>query len=201
MKRFESLTSNSSFFSLMILLLGFLTFSSCKSEYDQLVKSEMSTGIQHDSLIFNLFLGEKKQEFYSKCWELNKQQIISQGSGNKYARYLEPIDSTDEKKLRKQMDFFGIFDKQEVMRGMEMVFTYIAWSPWNEKVQGDALLKSLKIEFEEKYPGNSFIKVDIKEANKTAYVKVDGNLQILMFRQGEKEVMVKMEDLNYKLNN
>lgn len=184
----------------MILLMIF-AFSSCKSEYDQLVKSEIKSGIQNDSLIFNMFLGEKKPDFFSKCWELNKQKIVSQGSGNKYARYLEPKDSTDEKKLRKQMDFYGIFDKQGIMRGMEMIFQYIAWSPWNEAVQAEALLDALKLEFETKYPGNNFIAVDIKEANKTAYVKVDGNMQILMFIQSEKEVMVKMEDLNYKLKN
>ena len=195
------MTNNNSIFGLLIILIATLTFSSCKSEYDQLVKSELSSGLQKDSLIFNMFLGEKKSEFFSKCWELNKQQIISQGSGNKYARFIEPIDSSNLNKLRKQIDFFGIFDQQQIMRGMEMIFQYLAWSPWNENVQGDALLEVLRQEFESRYPGNSFISVEVKEANKTAYIKVDGNMQILMFQQGDKEVMVKMEDLNYKLKN
>jgi len=201
MRIFKFLREIKSYPQLLLFLVILISLSSCKSEYDQLVKSELASGVQHDSLIFNMFLGDKKAEFFSNCWELNKQKIVSQGTGNQYARFVEPVDSSNTEYLRKQMDFYGIFDKQDVMKGMEMIFQYVAWSPWNEEVQSDALLEILKSKFLIEYPGNDFIAVDIKEENNKAFVKVDGNMQILMFQRGVKEVVVKMEDLNFKLSN
>lgn len=175
-----------------------LIFCSCGSEYDQLVRKELKRGIQKDSLLFDLKLGQTKKEFYAICWDLNKAQIISQGSGNQYARYDEPADALDDPTKRKRMDFFGTFDADDVMHGMEMIFSYIAWAPWNEDLQIEQLLEELKVKIVKEYGGNEFIEVNLKSGQKT-FIKVDGNMQFLMFKKSNKEVLVRMEDLNYKL--
>ena len=50
------------------------------------------------------------------------------------------------------------------------------------------------------YKGNDFISIDIKNTEFKAYVKIDGNRQILIYPVNTKDVVVKIEDLNYKLN-
>ena len=175
-----------------------LIFCSCGSEYDQLVRKEMKSGIQKDSLLFDLKLGQTKKEFYAICWDLNKAQIISQGSGNQYARYDEPIASIEDPTRRKRMDFFGTFDEEDVMHGMEMIFSYLAWAPWNKDLQSEQLLDDLKQKIIKEYGGNDFIEVNLKSGEQR-FVKVDGNMQFLMFKKSNKEVLVRMEDLNYKL--
>lgn len=188
-------------FKWMLPILAILLLGSCKSEYDQLVRKELNSGVQNDSLIFNMYLGETRKDFFANCWQLNKDQIITQGSGNRYARLIEPLDSADMRTDRKQMDFYGIFDEQEVMHGMEMIFTYLSWAPWNKERFSEALIVDLQKQFLNDYGGNEFLDIQLKEARKTAHVKVDGNMQILMFIKNNKEVVVRMEDLNYKLKN
>jgi len=180
------------------LILFVLVLSGCRSEYDGYVKREMASGVFHDSLIFGMRTGMTKKDFYAVCWDLNKQQIIGQGTGNQYARYLEPEDAIEDLTLRKQMDFFGTFDENEIMNGMEMVFIYQAWAPWNEKLQSEKLALDLRKKFAEEYKGNPFIEIDLKTSEYQAFAKIDGNRQILIYPKSAKEVVVLIEDLNHK---
>jgi len=69
---------------ILVLVLISISIQSCKTEYEQLVTSELKTGVVHDSLIFDLKIGQTKKEFYKYCWDMNKSQQITAGSGNKY---------------------------------------------------------------------------------------------------------------------
>ena len=86
------------------------------------------------------------------------------------------------------------------MRGMEMTYSFIAWAPWNENKQSDSLLVHLRDIYLQDYPGNEFIEIDIDAIDAPAFVKIDGNRQILMYPKNHKDVMVRIEDLHYKLN-
>ncbi len=174
---------------------------SCKSEYDQYVRRELSSEIENDSLIFGMQIGQSKKDFFSICWELNKQKLISQGSGNLMARYLEPFDASQDSTLRKEMDFYGIFDKKDIMRGMNMVYRFTTWSPWTEERHSKFLAEHLMDVYLQDYPGNEFITIDLDKTEYNAFVKIDGNRQILIYPINSKDVAVKIEDLNYKLNN
>jgi len=180
---------------LAYLLIIASLFASCKSEYQQYVERELNSGIKNDSLILGMYMGETKKDFFAKCWELNAQKKISQGTGNKTARLMED-EGTKEAKM---ILFYGKFDKQEVMRGMDMTYTFDAWAPWNLSMQSDSLLFQLKTDFLKKYPGNDFIPIEVKHSEEPAFVKIDGNRQILMYIKNKKDVVVTIEDLNYKL--
>ena len=181
---------------LLYFLFGFLI--SCKSDYDRLVRNELSSGVRNDSLIFDIYMGDTRKEFYAKCWELNSKKIISQGTGNQSVKYIEPEDSLGDKSLRKEMLFYATFDEKNIIRGMEMVYNFTAWAPWNKTRHSDTLLEELKKEFEKDFGGNEFIQVDLHDINYKAYVKVDGNRQIVMYPLSSKDVKVKIEDLNFK---
>ena len=181
--------------------LLFLGLMSCKSEYQQYVEREMATGATPDSLIFDMRIGQTKKDFFTTCWELNRQKLISQGTGNATARFISNRDSTGSATATsKDMLFYGIFDENDIMRGMEMTYSYFAWAPWNEDKQSDSLLEDLREEYLRNYSGNDFIEINIKDPETTALVKIDGSRQILMYPRGKKDVVVKIEDLNYKLN-
>lgn len=183
----------------IIIILAIIILASCKSEYDRYVNRELASGLESDSLIFDMYIGETQMDFFTKCWELNKNGKISQGTGNRTARYTEPVDSTKDVTKRKEMLFYGIFDEDKVMQGMDMTYNYIAWATWNKDRHADVLATALKEEFYYKYGGNPFIDLELQKLERKAYVKIDGNRQILIYPKNTKDVVVKIEDLNYKL--
>lgn len=70
-------------------------------------------------------MGQIKKEFYVICWELNKQKIIMVGIGNQYVKYVVDVDIISGDLLRvKDMLFYGIFDEDDVMCGMDMKYVY-----------------------------------------------------------------------------
>lgn len=182
-----------------LIAMGTIFLSSCKSEYSRAVEKGMASGEIIDSLIFGMRIGQTKKDFYSICWELNKQQLISEGPGNMSAKYLEPLDSTKDKSLRKEMLFYGIFDENDIMYGMYMTYSYIAWAPWLEHLQSISLVDDLKAYYRANYPGNDFIEFSLKDLGIKAFAKIDGNRQILIYPKDAKDVIVKIEDLRHKL--
>jgi len=79
-----------------------------------------------------------------------------------------------------------------------MIFSYVAWAPWNEAYQSEVLVEKLQEKYLKEYPGNPFIEITINEDIK-AYAKVDGNREILVYPNTLKDVTVKISDLRYKL--
>lgn len=198
----EQLKSMKSIDQVLCLFIILFSLVSCKSEYQQYVDQEMAKGITQDSLIFGMKMGQTKKDFFTICWDLNKEKIISQGTGAN-ARYVTDRDSIggEADPISKEMLFYGIFDENDVMRGMRMTYSFLAWAPWNEEMQSDRLLEHLREIYLTEYPGNDFIELEIKESEYPALVKIDGNRQILMYPKNDKDVVVKIEDLEYKLNN
>lgn len=178
------------------MVFTMISLQSCKSEYTKLVESERSSGIIHDSLIHDLKIGQTKKDFYTQCWDLNKTQAIKAGSGNKYALFVLPKDSTDTHPDKINVEFYGIFDEEEVMTGMEMKMEYYSWAPWLEEFHSDQLMNKIEKKMMKDYPGNEFI--DIIAGEVIARIKVDGNRQISMYPLDAKQIMVKIEDLRAK---
>lgn len=186
---------------LLFFLLIVVVSVGCESEYQQYVERELASGIRNDSLIFDMWIGQTRKDFYDICWQLNKQKLVREGTGNRTARHTTDMDAEGNKTLEsKDLLFYGIFDENDIMRGMDMTYSYLTWAPWNKDRQADKLLLRLREQYEKDYPGNDFIEIDIKDLEYPALVKIDGNRQILMYPKNEKDVVVKIEDLNYKLN-
>lgn len=181
-----------------IVLIAVLLVStqSCKTEYEQTVESELASGIVYDSLIHDLKIGQTKKDFYKHCWDLNKSKAITAGSGNKYALFVIPIDTTDLHPDKINVEFYGMFDDAEVMHGMEMKMEYYSWAPWLDQFQSDKLMDRTRTRMMNDYPGNDFMEITVGDVK--ALIKVDGNRQIRMYPLSEKQIMVKIEDLRAK---
>jgi len=170
---------------------------SCESEYSQTVKRELQSGKVYEDLILGLKMGQTQKEFYDHCWQLNKKKVISQGSGNRFARKYILLDSTENNAPLVDMLFYGIFDEAKVMNGMHMKMSYLKWSPWAKDYHSDVLLKKLQEKYLKQYSGNPFIEITIDE-DINAYTKIDGNRQILIYPTSDKDVTVKIQDLREK---
>ncbi len=180
-----------------IVLFG-LTFMSCQSEYTRTVNREAKKGAVKDSLILGMSLGDTKQEFFDKCWQLNNKGLVSQGPNNQSVQYILSSKGTDKNLTAINMLFYGNFDKHDTMIGLDMEFFYKAWAPWNDQYMGEKLLPVLKDTLMNWFPGNEFIPVKVDKIDKETYVKVDGNRQIVAYVKDQKEVIVKIEDLKFK---
>ena len=183
------------------LLFIFVLFFSCSgSEYTQLVKREMAKGVVYDSLLFDMKFGQHKQEFFQKCWQLNQKGIISNGPGNKSVKYMLPQQSETNTEKNITLLFFGDFNENKIMTGMEYQFYYNAWSIWNKKLQSDKLVPVVMDSLIKWYPGNDFIQVPLKRDSTEIFVKVDGNRRITIRPlDDDKIVKAKIDDLRYVL--
>ena len=169
-----------------------IIISSCQSDYTKLVKSELKSGVKNDVVFYGLKFGQSKNDFFRICWDLNRKKIATHGPSNNYVQVmLNPKDSTQLlKKIR--MLFYAKFNDKDTITAMDIKFSYEAWAPWNKDLGSDKLIPVIKDTLLKWYPGNPFIKVN------NILVKVDGNRQIEMKQDSERDISVLIEDLAYK---
>lgn len=189
--------------SVKVLVVLFLIMQvSCnKSEYAKLLHKEMAKNIVNDSLIFGMKFGQTRKLFYDQCWKLNNQKIINQGTSNKFVEYQLPMKESDSTKSPITLLFYGIFNKEKIMTGMDMKFHYVAWSLWNKSLQSDKLIPVVKDSLKSWFPGNDFIIVPAKKTKGEIHVKIDGNRRILIEPIADsRTVDVRIDDLRYVLD-
>jgi len=189
---------------IIFCLLILTPFLACEveSEYSKLLKKELKSGKSFNDLVLGLKIGQTKDDFYKICADLNKKKLITSGARSLYPEYiLYPKDSVENgKKIR--MSFMGIFDDDRIMKGMDIRFNYYSWIAWREEYSSDNLINEIKDTLQLWYPGNNFIEIDLKldSKNNFAYVKIDGNRQITMYKIDGRDVAVIIEDLSEKIN-
>lgn len=177
----------SGYFIIFIIIIT--SFVNCRprDRYNQLVKEEMAKGIRVDSLFFDLHLGMTDKEFYKKCWELNKQGLIRQGTSNTSVFYkMKDLDDPVE------MNFYPSFFEGRIYQ-MPVQYNYEGWAPWNPHLSSDSLQMEI-LRLYKKWYGNDFMKVKHPERG-TAYIKVDGNRRISIFKSDDRHVWAIFTDL------
>ena len=188
-------------FKVFVILLFVLQISCKRSEYAELVKAETAKNIVNDSLVFGMKFGDTKQEFFDLCWKLNNQKIITHGPNNNFVQYDLPLKEGDSSIYATTMLFYGIFDEENIMRGMDMQFSYVAWSLWNNSLKADKLVPVVKDSLLAWFPGNDFIHVTPKKSDKEILVKVDGNRRIIIEPlKNDKDVDVRIDDLRFVID-
>lgn len=182
-------SKNSLAFCLLLLLLG-----SCKSDYEKLVGRELATGLRNDSLFLGLRLAMPRKEFYEKCWELNRQKIILNGSeGTSVSYQIPPEDYTFPQPV--ELMFYPEFAPDSVGQILYLngYFRYTGWAPWNLDLQADKLLPDV-LKLLEKWYGATFIEVK-SPTGAAAWVAVQGNRRILVDIANQQRVKVLFTDL------
>lgn len=183
-----------------VYIIAMIFWNCSGSEYSKLVEREMSSGTVYDSLLFGMKFGQEKQEFFRRCWQLNQRGIISNGPESTSVKYELPFSENTPSDKGITLLFFGDFNEDKIMTGMDFDFYYNAWSIWNKSLQSDKLLPVVKDSLKKWYPGNDFIRIPIKNDSLELLVKVDGNRRIVISPlTDDRMVTAKIDDLRYVL--
>jgi hypothetical protein len=160
----------------------------------------MAKGIVNDSLMLGLKMGQTQKEFFDRCWKLNRDKIVTNGPDG-YVMYELPVKKENGKGDAITMLFYGIFNEDKTMTGMNFQFYYESWSLWNKSLQSDRLIKEVKSRLMEWYPGNDFITVKLKNDEGEIFVKVDGIRRITIKPLDDNRVVkAQIDDLRYILS-
>lgn len=170
----------------LCILFGFF---SCQSEYQKMETAELSSGRKVNEIFLGLELGMTQKEFYEACWTMNNEGTLSNGPTELSVEYSTAMPSGNSAKMR----FFPKFDDKKIYL-MQAEFTYDSWAPWNEELSADKLLEDTRQLFEKWY-GEGFIEVTDKEETRRAWVKVDGNRRIRIFKKHLSVVRAEIVDL------
>jgi len=180
---------------LRFLLLALIIFSgfSCspRDKYDKKLEEELSSGERNDTLFMGMYLGMQEKEFYMHCWRLNKKGLIRQGETNTTVKF----ELKKELDHPCQMDFYPRFNDGKIFE-MPVRFLYKGWAPWNKKLSSHKLQEDVVGWYEELY-GKGFMRVKHPERG-IAYVKLDGNRRITVFREDDMHVWAVFTDMLVK---
>jgi hypothetical protein len=167
----------------VMLLVG-----ACKTDYEKLVEREMSAGERQDSLFLGLRLGMSSKEFYARCWEMNKTQLIRQG----YTNTSVLLRLNHELRDTADMNFYPTFENDSIL-DMQIYIGYRSWAPWNKNLVYDSLVKDV-MTMMNKWYGGEFVRI---KSNDTIpiYAKVNRNRRILIGKQDEGRVRVIITDM------
>jgi hypothetical protein len=178
---------------LLMLLITGLIISGCtpRAKYERRLKQELASGIRYDSLFFGLYFGMPEKDFYEHCWRLNQKGLIKQGESNVTAEF----ELKDQLKYPAVMDFYPKFNQGKISE-MPVTFKYMGWAPWNKELSSDKLQTDVQKYYEKIY-GDGFIKVK-HPLHGIAYVKIDGNRRITIFKQDDLHVWAVFTDLTVK---
>jgi len=174
------------------LILSILVFSgffiACeeKSTYEQIVSEESKKEARTDSLFLGYNFGMDRQEFFDYSWELNQKKIVTGGTTVDY--------KPDYLRHKSTMRFFPEFRNNRIFK-MPVEYQYDGWAPWNEELQSDVLIADLLEAYREKYQGD-FIKMEHPENGKEAWINVNSNRRIAIFKKDEAVVQVEFLDLD-----
>jgi len=158
-----------------------------RDRYENLVSRELARGERVDSLFMGLYFGMTDKDFYTRCWQLNKQGLIRQGTSNTSVLY-KMNDLADPV----EMNFYPNFYKKRIYE-MPVKYNYEGWAPWNAHLSADSLQMEILKLYKEKY-GDDFM--EVRHAKRgTAFIKVDGNRRITVFKADERHVWAIFTDL------
>lgn len=180
---------------ILIVWSLFLATVSCSpgGRYERRLTRELASGERCDTLFMGIYLGMSEQDFYTHCWELNREGLIRQGSFNMTVEY----QMKDELKHPATMNFYPVFESDRIVE-MPVRFSYNGWAPWNKELSSAQLAEDIRFWYEEIY-GPGFIKVKHPEHG-TAFVKIDGNRRITIFHEPDLYAWAIFTDMEAKDN-
>ncbi|MBC6367223.1 hypothetical protein DDT91_10505 [Algoriphagus sp. AK58] len=174
---------------LTIASILLLSFTSCQSEYEKMEKRELASGKVVNDLFFGLELGMTQKQFFETCWNLNKEGVLTNGPTELSVQHSLVFPSGNPGKMR----FYPKFDEGKIYL-MPVEFIYDGWSPWNEDLAVEKLREDV-VKLFEKWYGEGFIEVSNEDKSQIAYVKMDGNRRIRIFKKHISAVRAEITDL------
>lgn len=170
-----------------------LIMIACQSDYTRMVKEELSKGIRKDSILFSINFGDTRQDFYGRCFDLNKQHLVSHGPGNKSVQYLFKDSVVHKTPTDMRLLFFPKFDEKDRIKEMEMELGYVESTLYRNQAKSDSLETRVKDLLVDWYGGNQFVTAKVKDHEFP--VKVDGNRRIILEKKEGTVIAIRVQDL------
>lgn len=178
-------------FSLFSLLL---LQTSCKQDaekaYQTIEKLGLATGNRQDTLFFGYYFKMPRRDFFQTCMDLNKKGLMTNGTGAEIVMHPQGFKSETT------MSFYPHFANDKII-AMPMRFHYDTWSPWLRQFSADSLMPEA-IRVTGSWFGlnpNQFIVIKDLKNKRLLYVNVTDNRRIVVFKEDEMYVKVKISDL------
>ena len=161
-------------------VLAALLLGGCSpgARYERKMEKELASGIRHDSLFMGMHLGMSDKDFYTLCWELNREGVIRQSHNNASVEY-RPGEKLD---YPSTMTFYPKFAEGKIVE-MPVQFSYDGWAPWNKQYSSARLVEDIRAWYDKDY-GKGFIAVEHPVKGK-AFVKIDGNRRITIYQEDD----------------
>ena len=175
----------------LIIAGYFISGCSPKAKYERKLKHELASGVRNDSLFMGLYLGMPDKDFYTQCWKLNRQGLIKQGGTNKTVEY----QAKNELKYACQLDFYPTFVDGKISE-LPVRFVYSGWAPWNKELASDKLQIDV-LNWYKKLYGDDFMEIG-HPTKGLAYVSINGNRRISIFKEDELHVWAVFTDMLVK---
>ena len=167
-------------FGIVTLVLVALLVGGCSPgmRYEKRLEKELASGIRYDSLFMGMHFGMSDKDFYTLCWELNKEGVIRQSHNNTSVEF-HPGEKLD---YPSTMTFYPKFAEGKIVE-MPVQFSYDGWAPWNKKFSSSQLVEDIRDWYENEY-GKGFIAVTHPRKGK-AFIKIDGNRRITIYQEDD----------------
>ncbi len=175
-----------------LMIIGFfIPGCTLKTKYDRKLKHELASGVRNDSMFLGMYLGMPQKDFYTRCWKLNHRGLVKQGGTNTTVEF----QISNELKHPCLMNFYPRFVKGKIAE-MPVRFVYNGWAPWNKELSSDILQIDI-LNWYKKAFGEDFI--EVKHPSKgIAFVNLNGNRQISIFKEDELHVWAVFTDMSVK---
>lgn len=165
----------------LVFIFNFLLIAASCNWYDNGPRKS-------DTLFLGIYLGMKKQDFFDRCWQLNKENVVVQGPGNQSVEYR----LNGNKKPGILMHFYPNFYKDRIYE-MPVVYNYEAWAPWNKQYWSDKLLEKIVHHFDSTYGKMEVL--DHRTMGKV-YYRIDGKRRINVFIKDDQYVQAVFTDMS-----
>lgn len=177
-----------SFLKYVSILVFTLVFA-CQSPYEKMESEQLASGKVVNDIFLGLKLGMSQKDFFETCWALNKKGLLTNGPTELSVEYQAKMPSGNLARMR----FYPKFEEDKIYL-MPVEFTYEGWAPWNEDLTAEKLREDVVKLFEEWY-GPGFIEVTNEDKSQIAFVKIDGNRRIRIFKKHISVVRAEISDL------
>lgn len=141
-----------------------------------------------EELFLGIYLGMKKEDFFDRCWQLNKENLVTQGPGNQSVEYR--LNGNEKPSIL--MHFYPHFYNDRIYE-MPVVYHYEPWAPWNREYWSDKLLDKIVHHFDSTYGKMEVL--DHRTMGKV-YYRIDGKRRINVFIKDDQYVQAVFTDMS-----
>ncbi len=183
----------------VVLLFITCCFAGCKKEDTSPLgryKSALEQGLEAErgpeETVLGIELGMSDQQFYDRCTELNRQQLVTMGGGSNLVDHYLANDLDRPATLTFRPKFLG--ENPRRIQAMEITVIYEEWAPWNKSAYADKLLPEVVDYF------NRTLGIELQQVHNplygTTYFSVEGYRLLALWVKDDSMVTGIITDLS-----